>query len=300
MKQFANVLDMHTYSWVPIVCFFVFLLFGMGIGFFKGWKRGLYFLVWDIIALILAIFATKPLLQTALKNVDTSNMPVDLKQFFFDHKTLMPIVMIGWFVALKPIAMLVRLPLAKALTLNDEHKTFTWRLLGAGISLVGAVPVTALSANAFTLISGKNFFSPVTDKLTYGLTFGQYDGISNDVTEVKATLKMGSDKELQNQVQDIFSGKQDVSQISDENKSTIQTFLNGNNLPLIVKNASGELKKQIDDIAANGFKGIQDQGANKFTVSSDKWENVSSILQKQYNWTPDTINALKENYLNVQ
>lgn len=307
MKNIVKILDMNQYFWVPLTCFGVFLLIGIGLGFWKGWKKAVYYLGWDIAALIIAVFATKPLLVLALKDVDTSNMPVDVKQFFFDHRALMPIAMIAWFIVLKPIAMLVQIPFRG--WLKTEGMKSRW--IGAGVSFIGAIPASVLSANAFTLISGKNFFSPASDALVKGITLGYvdgeawsgggYDGVSNYVSEIKNTLDVSQDKQLQQDINDLFApaaNSTTPSSISDENHKKIEDLLKGSSAPLLLKNASGDLKKKLEETGSNKnqtFTPVADD--KKFKVDQAQIDKITDVLKNQYGWDQSVIDSFKAAYV---
>lgn len=295
MNAIAKILDLNSYFWVPIVCFGVFLLVGAAIGLYKGWKKALYFMAWDVVALILGVFATKPLLQLVLKN---AGMDSDLKALLLEHKALVPVLMISWFTALKPIAALIEIPFRKKLKVDSD---FGWRprFIGAGVSLIGALPMTILSANAFTLISGKNFFSPATDALVYGITFTQYEGISEHVSDIKNTLEVGGDEKLKSDLKSVFDGSADLATMPKENRDKIQTFVNGNNFPILLKNASGDLKAKLDEIKTDPSKldSAKDGGINKIKVDTTKWNNIAGILKNTHGWDDALIDKLKNSGL---
>lgn len=298
MNKIKDILDLNTYFWVPIVCFGVFLLIGAAIGLYKGWKKALYFLVWDIAALVLGVFATKPLLELIMKNV---SIEADMKALLLEHKALLPVIMISWFVALKPIATLVEIPFRKKLKVDPD---FGWRprWIGAGVSLVSALPVTILSANAFTLISGKNFFSPATDAMVYGATFGQYEGISEHVTDIKNTLEVGTDKELQTKLQSVFDGSADLAKMPAADKTKIQNFINGENFPILLKNASGDMKAKLDEVKTDPTKldQVKDAGVDKLKMTQAKWDGIANILKNTHGWTQDQVDKIYNNLVDTK
>ncbi len=144
------------------------------------------------------------------------------------------------------------------------------RYIGAGVSLIGAIPISVLSANAFTLISGKNIFSKASDAMVTGITFGQYEGISEHVKEIKDALEVGTQKDLQDHISDIFTNNSSLDQISPEDYKTINDLLNGKSTPLIIESASGSLREKLQSIKDNPITTVNDQGSHKFEVETNQ------------------------------
>lgn len=287
-----NFIGQTEYAWVVPVSFAGILVLNLFTGIFKGWKSGLYYALWNIGALVTGVFATKPIIKLVFDNIDTSSVPINLEGFLSDHPAIVPLALIAWLVIFVIFAYLIKLFFRKKLA---PAKPFTWkaRLGSMAISVVSSVPLAVLVANATTVVTGSNDFSPFVDTMVQGITFGQDEGVSKYVDEIANVInliKNGGAKSLE----DMFAGQAPTG-LTPENHNTIQNVLNGPSVPSILQNAQGSLLQNLLT-PPTSFPVIQD----KFEISQASWDQITSVLKYKYFWSNAKMDELKASFLNVK
>lgn len=283
------------YAWAVPVVFFGVLLVNLITGIYKGWKSGLYYAGWNIVAIVVGVFATKPIVKLALENIDTSNMPIDLQGFLNNHPAIVPLALIGWLLVIMPIAFLIKLFFRKALA-PAKPMSAKARLGSMAISTVSALPLAVLAANATTIATGSNDFSPFIDGMVQGITFNQYEGISKYVDEIANVVDLVQNGGIKT-LEDLFAG-QNPQGITADNHNAIQNVLNGPSLPSVLENAKGSLLEHLKN-PPTSFPTIQD----KFEMTQSSWDQLSKTLSdnfKQYGWDQAKIDELRAAFINVK
>lgn len=251
MKTFIDLIGSSDYVWIPPVLFTVMIVIAGLIGAWNGWKTATYFFGWNMVALITGVFTIDPIMDLVIDKVDMK----------FDLTVLTPyaagLIILALLVAANFLAFcfywIFRRWLKASMKKNTRlgRTNVISRTVGVSVGIITALPITIVATNASSFISETNSFTNFNSKMMKGMTFGKYDGYhDNDKEEVKGILQIADDSSLAQNIADIFSGKVDPQNVTQEQVDKIKNALN--NTTLLKTITPDFIKDKIKDQGGTG------------------------------------------------
>lgn len=177
--------------YVPIIALVVLLLMGFWIGVWRGWKLALYYLTWNVVGYLVALFVLDSIYESQLKTL-ANNLAKDVTDKIGTEaldKTLT--LFKGWIVLMLTLvvlavwnflAWLVHFFFRKHLKLQkvEGKSNVKARIIGGVFGVVTAIPGTLAFVGATSISVNNKGVSKFIDGATSAITFGKTTSISED------------------------------------------------------------------------------------------------------------------------
>lgn len=229
------------YWWISVLSFLVIVLISGLTGLWNGWKTSTYFLVWNVIAVVVGMFVTSPILEAVESQIDLSNVPIKIAE---TNPYVGPLILFVIILATNLLAFLiywfVRKPLKRSIKENKRNgksNGYT-RLIGMGVGVITGLPSAIIMTNYASLTTTDNGFTKFNGAMLAGITGTKFEGFDKtDKDSIKSILQMANDSEQIDEFANIFRPQSDA---------------NGALIPVdFTKGKAKEAKEKIEKIFAN-------------------------------------------------
>ena len=277
--------------WMPVVVFAVIFLIAGLIGAWNGWKTALYFLGWNVVALIPSVILLDEIVKT-ISTVDFGELSKMMNlHYLILHFggliILFSILLVTNFLAFL-FYWIFRKKLKRTIKENKEQgiSNAATRWIGAGVGVVVAAPMAVFLTETASLASSDNGFTEFNGYLTKAFTGGKVEPYEQaDKDDIGRVLDVVGDigSVVQN-ISDIFKGGADATNIdaivTDPTKKTqVENILN-NRVALEAINPDGIKDKLPDGVDLTTVQPADihapSDASHKFTISSEN----KPLLQK--------------------
>ena len=210
MKDILLYIGNGDYWWISVITFSVIVSISGLMGALNGWKAALFFLVWNVVTLIIGIFMTSPILKLLENKVDLSNLPISIANAnpYIGPLILFIIILISNFLAFI-IYLFIRKFLKKSMKENkDSGKSNIFnRLIGSGVGVIAGLPLAAIMTNYASLTTTDNGFTQFNGAILRGITGSKFKGFDKtDKNSIKSIIEMIDDKSQFEKFTKLFDG----------------------------------------------------------------------------------------------
>ena len=288
MSDITKYIGNSEYWYAPVGVFALFMIIAALIGAWNGWKTALYFLGWNVVALIATVPFMDKIVYLINGKAGVSNLFDNLKGMDFSdfiHRYAVPVILFDVLLVSNLLAFIFywffRKKLKKQIKENKKlgRSNAAARWGGVAVGMLTALPMTVFLTEEVSLVSSNNGFTTFNGSLTKFLTGGKvtpYD-------EADAHGKDGKDhlKDILNSVEDAEAikilanslGGKNGAAITQDSLDKASTLINN---PVILGMITPEfVKSQIG--TSNPTPPSQDL-TNKIKLNSENKAKIESIL----------------------
>lgn len=178
--------------YIPIITLVFFALAGILIGAWHGWKTATYFLIWHLVATLVAVFVGELLFTKFINDIiQKLNLDPNITESITNNKAMLINILIVVLIILAPlildlVALFVyfffRKKLKRKLKENAEIgvRNTKARFGGAAIGFVSVLPIAIASSSLTTILTPRSQIGKPFSLMTKYLTFGKVDDIYDD------------------------------------------------------------------------------------------------------------------------
>ncbi|WP_029512685.1 hypothetical protein [Mycoplasmopsis iners] len=208
VKEYWNFASNPSHFWIPLIVFGFFSIFSLLIGLKRGWIPSLISLGFNFLALVISVLATIPL----IKVVEGFSTDKDVTLLLAKTHKIDPLLRGIWILSFTFGLMcifkliywiVIHRFIKKRYKAKGKPKVLS-RLLGAGISVVGIMPLTVLSTNLTGAANYANGFIKFNDAMLYGMTFGTSKGMSKYMPGIRGTANLVTEEKIADGAERIF------------------------------------------------------------------------------------------------
>ncbi|MCK5807055.1 MAG: hypothetical protein KAG91_01515, partial [Mycoplasmataceae bacterium] len=212
MQDALSYIGNGDYWWISVITFSVIVLISGLMGFWNGWKTATYFLVWNVIAVIVGVFSAEPIFD---KIVDSVNYDLP------DGAPITSISSVGPYVG--PLIMLsiisvanflafivywfVRKPLKRSIKKNKRNGISNGyaRFIGMGVGVVAGLPSAVIMTDYASVTTTENSFTKFNNSILRGMTGTKFDGIDPGIRAL-LDLQRDENKKQMEEFAKLFDG----------------------------------------------------------------------------------------------
>lgn len=305
MNEISQYIGQVSNWWIPVSVFAFFVLVAGLIGAWTGWKTALYFLGWNIVALIPSVILLDKIIDLITENLPLDSLKNMMDITYVTHHFGGLLVLFSILLATNFLAFIFywifRKKLKRSIKENKEIgvSNASARWIGVGTGVITALPMATFLTETVSLSSADNAFTKFNGSLTAAFTGNEIDGYDNsEKNDIRGILNVVNDiQQVAEDVAKIFTGeKSDIQNIanSPESKAKVQDLLDNtivlNSLDATSikdKLPSGFDPTSVSESDINSINLTEDQ---KFTIKPENKQLVEKLM-KEMGFTDSIVNS---------